>query len=101
MAIKVRVPSPLQKLMGNKPEVEGSGTTLGELIANLDKTYPGVQTRVCDDGGKLRRYLNVYVNSQDVRFLAQEGTALKDGDEVAIIPAIAGGAGRRAPRGRS
>ncbi|MBI5369289.1 MAG: MoaD family protein [Planctomycetes bacterium] len=101
MAIKVRVPSPLQKMTGNQAEVEGTGATLGELLANLDKTYPGVRTRVCDDGGKLRRYLNVYVNSQDVRLLAQEATALKDGDEVAIIPAIAGGAGKRAPRGLS
>ncbi|MBI3269386.1 MAG: MoaD family protein [Planctomycetes bacterium] len=91
MAIKVRVPAPLQKVLGNKVEVEGTGANLGELIGNLEKSYPGVRARLCDDGGRLRRYLNVYVNEQDVRGLAGEATALKDGDEVAIIPAIAGG----------
>lgn len=95
MAIKVRVPAPLQKVTGNKVEVEAAGTTVSELIANLERSYPGVRERICDDSGKLRRYLNVYVNDQDIRFLQSEATALKDGDEVAIIPAIAGGGEQR------
>ena len=91
MAVKVRVPAPLQKVTGNKLEVESAGSTVADLITNLDKAHPGVKARLCDDSGKLRRYLNVYVNDQDIRFLQSEATSLKDGDEVAIVPAIAGG----------
>ncbi len=92
MAIKVRVPAPMQKLTQDKREVEIGGATVAELIANLETQYPGVRNMVCDDGGKVRRFLNVYVNDKDIRFLSAENTAVKDGDEVAIIPAIAGGA---------
>ncbi|NQU94693.1 MAG: MoaD/ThiS family protein [Candidatus Omnitrophica bacterium] len=91
MAVKVRVPTPLQKLTGNRAEVEVNGKNVGELIENLEKDFPGIKERICDDQGKVRRFINIYVNEEDVRFLKQDATPLKDGDEVSIIPAIAGG----------
>ena len=92
MAIMVRIPTPLQKLTGNQAEVPAEGATVGDLIASLDKAYPGLKGRLCDEQGKLRRFVNIYVNEEDIRFLKQEATPVKDGDEVSIIPAIAGGA---------
>ena len=91
MAITVRIPTPLQKLTGEKAEVAADGSTVQELLQNLERQFPGFKDRLCDPQGKLRRFVNVYVNEEDIRFLKQEGTALKDGDEVSIIPAIAGG----------
>ena len=91
MAIKVRIPTPLQKLTNSKTEVEASGNTVDELISNLESNYPGIKERICDENGKLRRFVNIYVNEEDVRFLEGEKTTVKDGDEVSIIPAIAGG----------
>jgi len=91
MAIKVRIPAPLQKLTKDKGLVESEGKTIKELVENLDKLYPGVRERLYDDGGKIRRFINIYVNEEDVRFLQMDQTPLKDGDEVSIIPAIAGG----------
>ncbi len=91
MAVKVRIPTPLQKLTKNEAEVEAEGATLKELIENLDQRYPGFKERVCDETGKVRRFVNVYVNEDDVRFKQGEDTPLKSGDEVSIIPAIAGG----------
>ncbi len=91
MAIKVRIPTPLQKLTENKVEVDASGKTITELIQNLDKKYPGIKERVCDEKGKVRRFVNIYLNEEDIRFLNKEETSLKDGDEVSIVPAIAGG----------
>jgi len=91
MAITVRVPTPLQKLTQNQAEVKASGTTIKELIEDLEKNFPGIKERVCDETGKIRRFINIYVNEEDVRFLQQDETPLEDGDEVSIIPAIAGG----------
>ncbi len=91
MPVKVRVPAPLQKLTGNKVELEATAGNITELIADLDTQYPGIKNRLCDDKGELRRYLNVYVNEKDIRFEKGPGTPLKDGDEISIIPAIAGG----------
>ena len=91
MAIKVRVPTPLQKLTGNKAEVGVDAKNIGELIENLEKDFPGIKERICDDQGKVRRFINIYVNEEDVRFLKKDATPLKDGDEVSIVPAIAGG----------
>jgi len=93
MSVKVKIPTPLQKLTKDQAEVDVSGGTIGALIQELEKNYPGIQERLCDDQGKLRRFVNVYVNEEDIRFLKGESTPLKDGDEVSIIPAIAGGAG--------
>jgi len=91
MAIKVRIPTPLQKMTNNQAEVSVEGATVGEVIEKLNSTYPGLKERVCDESGKIRRFINIFVNEQDIRFLKKEETAVKDGDEVSIIPAIAGG----------
>lgn len=90
MAVKVRIPTPLQKLTG-QGEVETSAANIKDMIAQLEKSYPGIKDRICDETGKVRRFVNVYLNEEDIRFLNQEETALKDGDEVSIVPAIAGG----------
>lgn len=91
MAIKVRIPAPLQKLTNNQAEVQANGTDIRGLIDNLEKNYPGIKERIYDATGKVRRFINIYINEEDVRFLQQDKTLLKDGDEVSIIPAIAGG----------
>ena len=91
MSIKVRIPTPLQKLTKNQTEVKAEGSTIKELIDNLQKEFPGIKERVCDDAGKIRRFINIYVNEEDIRFLKRDETPLNDGDSVSIIPAIAGG----------
>jgi molybdopterin synthase sulfur carrier subunit len=90
MAVKVKIPVPLQRLTQGKEEVEGEPGTIKSLIESLDKKYPGLAERI-SEGGKLRRFVNVYVNEEDVRFMKNEETEVKDGDEVSIVPAIAGG----------
>ncbi len=90
MAVKVRIPVPLQRITQGKEEVEGSANTILELISDLDKNYPGLAERI-SESGKIRRFVNVYLNEQDIRFLKGEETQIKDGDEVSIVPAIAGG----------
>lgn len=90
MSVKVRIPTPLQKLTG-QGEVQIQAANVKELITALEKNYPGIQDRICDESGKVRRFVNVYLNEEDIRFLKQEETPLKDGDEVSIVPAIAGG----------
>ncbi len=91
MSITVRIPTPLRKLTGGADEVAIEGATVGELIDNLEAAHPGLKERLCDEAGEIRRFVNVYVNDEDVRFLDGRATALKDGDEVSIVPAIAGG----------
>ena len=91
MSITVRIPTPLQKLTRDQGEVSAAGANVQELLQDLERRYPGLKERLCDPGGKLRRFVNIYVNEEDIRFLKQEATPLKDGDEVSIIPAIAGG----------
>jgi MoaD family protein len=91
MAVKVIIPAPLQKLTKNQAEVEASGDDVRGLIEDLEKSFPGLKERICDESGKIRRFINIYVNEEDVRFLQQDKTPLKSGDEVSIIPAIAGG----------
>ena len=91
MAVTIRIPTPLQKLTNNLAEVQAAGATLKDLIENLDRQYPGIKDRICDETGKVRRFVNVFVNDEDVRFQQGEATPVKDGDEVSIIPAIAGG----------
>jgi len=94
MSITVRIPAPLQKLTQNQEKVEANGTNVKELIENLDTEFPGIRERICDENGKVRKFINIYVNEEDVRFLQQEKTPVKAGDEVSIIPAIAGGSKR-------
>jgi sulfur-carrier protein len=89
--IKVRIPTPLRPLTKGQGEVESNGSSVTEMIDNLEATHPGLKDRLCDDKGELRRFVNVYVNEEDIRFLKGKDTALKDGDEVSIVPAIAGG----------
>ena len=91
MAIVVRIPTPLQKLTGNQAEVAVEGSTVDDIISSLDRQYPGLKGRLCDEQGKLRRFVNVFVNEEDIRFMQGDQTAVKSGDEVSIIPAIAGG----------
>lgn len=91
MSVTVRIPTPLRKLTGGADEVSVEANSIGELIDNLEAAHPGLKERLCDDAGEIRRFVNVYVNDEDVRFLEGRGTALKNGDEVSIVPAIAGG----------
>jgi molybdopterin synthase sulfur carrier subunit len=91
MAKKVRIPTPLRKLTNNEEVVEVSATTIGDAFLELQTRYPGIKERLLDDSGSVRRFVNVYVNEEDIRFLQNQQTALKDGDEISIIPAIAGG----------
>ncbi len=90
MAVLVRIPTPLRTVTKGAGEVYGEGATVGELIENLERQFPGLRDRLVADGGELRRFINIYVNQEDVRFLQGKRTALKDGDEVSIVPAIAG-----------
>jgi molybdopterin synthase sulfur carrier subunit len=91
MAVNVRIPTPLQSLTGNQALITATGNSVGELISDLEQRFPGFKERLCDESGKLRRFVNVYVNQEDIRFLQGEDTPLKENDEVSIIPAIAGG----------
>ncbi len=91
MSVSVRIPTPLRKLTGGADEVTIDGANVGEIIENLEAAHPGLKERLCDEAGEIRRFVNVYVNDEDVRFLEGRATALKDGDEVSIVPAIAGG----------
>jgi MoaD family protein len=91
MAQKVRIPTPLRKLTNNEEIVEINAPTIGDAISELQARYPGIKERLLDEAGAVRRFVNVYVNEEDIRFLQNQNTKLKDGDEISIIPAIAGG----------
>ncbi len=91
MPTNVRIPTPLRKLTNDEDVVQVTATTVGAAIAELQGRYPGIKERLVDEKGEVRRFVNVYVNEEDIRFLQNQQTPLKDGDEVSIIPAIAGG----------
>ncbi|HWY76269.1 MAG TPA: MoaD/ThiS family protein [Verrucomicrobiae bacterium] len=91
MAKKIRIPTPLRKLTNNEEIVEVNAATIGAAIVELQTRFPGIKERLTDDNGEVRRFVNVYVNEEDIRFLQNQQTPLKDGDEISIIPAIAGG----------
>jgi molybdopterin converting factor small subunit len=91
MPVSVLIPTPLQKLTQNKATVECEGTSIVELLESLEQNCPGIKDRLCDEQGELRRFVNFYVNNEDIRFLDGKNTKLEEGDEVSIIPAIAGG----------
>ena len=91
MPTKVRIPTPLRKLTNNEELIEVTAVTVGAAITELQNRYPGIKERLVDDSGAVRRFVNVYVNEEDIRFLQGQETPLKDGDEMSIIPAIAGG----------
>ncbi|MGB9714801.1 MAG: MoaD/ThiS family protein [Thermodesulfovibrionales bacterium] len=90
MSVKVRIPTPLQKLTQGQDMVECEPGKVIDLIQELDKKFPGIGERI-SEAGKIRRFVNIYLNEEDIRFLKAEETEVKDGDEVSIIPAIAGG----------
>jgi MoaD family protein len=91
MAVKVLIPTPLQKFTDNQATIECDGTNISQLIDQLEAKCPGIKARLCDENGVPRRFLNFYVNEEDIRFLKNTETPLKDGDEVSIVPAVAGG----------
>jgi MoaD family protein len=91
MTVKVLVPTPLQKFTDNQATIECNASSVGELLEALEGSFPGIKARLCDEEGKPRRFLNFYVNTEDIRFLKGTETSLKDGDEVSIVPAVAGG----------
>jgi molybdopterin synthase sulfur carrier subunit len=88
---QVRVPTPLRKYTGGAEAVEAEGASVGALLGDLDTRYPGIKARICDDAGQVRRFVNVFVNGEDIRFLQNLDTAVKASDEISIVPAIAGG----------
>lgn len=90
-AVKVRIPTPLRKLTNGADEVAAQGANISDIINNLETNYPGLKERICEPDGKLRRFVNLYLNDEDIRFKNNLDTELKDNDEVSIIPAIAGG----------
>ena len=90
--VQVRVPTPLRKHTSGADCVEADGATVAALLGDLDRRYPGIRDRICDPDGKVKRFVNLFVNGEDIRFLGHLETALKAGDEVSIVPAIAGGA---------
>jgi molybdopterin synthase sulfur carrier subunit len=91
MSVSIRIPTPLRKLTQNQELVDGQGDTIGDILDNLEKNYPGLKERVCDEQGSVRRFVNIFVNDEDIRFLQDTATVVKSGDEVSIVPAIAGG----------
>jgi len=91
MAAKVRIPTPLRRYTGGAEEVASEGITVAAIIEDLEGRFPGIKERLCDDEGRVRRFVNLYINGDDIRFLDSLATNVKDGDEIAIVPAIAGG----------
>ncbi|MEK6562412.1 MAG: molybdopterin synthase sulfur carrier subunit [Deltaproteobacteria bacterium RIFCSPLOWO2_02_56_12] len=91
MMVRVRVPTPLRKLTNGVDEVNAQGNNVRALVEDLERNFPGIKERICDESGKIRRFVNVYVNGDDIRFLQNLETSLKEGDNISIVPAIAGG----------
>ena len=91
MSIQVRIPTPLRKFTGGSDTVEATGTSIGAILADLESKHPGLRERICEADGSVRRFVNLYINGDDIRFLENLSSPVKDGDEVSIVPAIAGG----------
>jgi molybdopterin synthase sulfur carrier subunit len=91
MAVKVRIPTPLRKITGGKDEVTAEGSNVAEIIEDLEKNYAGLKERICEEDGNLRRFVNLYLNDEDIRFMDNLDTKISENDELSIIPAIAGG----------
>ena len=94
MPVLVRIPTPLRAITKGAGEVYAKGANVAELVDDLERQFPGLRERLVENGGEVRRFINFYVNEEDIRFLQGKDTALKDGDEVSIVPAIAGGSAR-------
>jgi sulfur-carrier protein len=95
MEVQVRIPTPLRKLTGEQDTIQAKGGTVGEVLQWLTETYPGLKERLRDEKGEVRRFINIYVNDEDIRFVQNLETPLKEGDRLSIVPAIAGGASAR------
>jgi molybdopterin synthase sulfur carrier subunit len=95
MAVVVRIPTPLRTMTKGAAEVRAEADTISGVIEDLERQFPGLRDRILDEGGQIRRFINIYVNQEDVRFLDGDKTAVKAQDEVTIVPAIAGGSWRR------
>jgi sulfur-carrier protein len=91
MPVRVRVPTPLRKYTQGADEVSAQGSNIRAVVEDLERNYPVIKERICDETGKIRRFVNVYVNGDDIRFLQNLETSLKEGDNISIVPAIAGG----------
>lgn len=91
MAVIVKIPAPLRRLTEGQREVSTDASTVGECIERLAQTYPGLKDRICEDDGSIRRFVNIYVRGEDIRFSNGLATALRDGDDVSIVPAASGG----------
>ena len=87
----VRIPTPLRKYTAGQEEVSAAGATISALLADLEAKHPGIKERICDDAGAVRRFVNIFANTEDIRFLQNLDTPVKDSDEISIVPAIAGG----------
>lgn len=87
----VRIPTPLRKLTNEQDVVTATGANVEEILGDLEKNFPGLKERICDGDGKVRRFVNIFLNDEDIRFLSETTTPVKDGDEISIVPAIAGG----------
>jgi molybdopterin synthase sulfur carrier subunit len=91
MSVRVRIPTPLRRYTANAEEVGVTGATIGAVVDELERKFPGLKERLCDEQGRVRRFVNIYINGDDIRFLNSLETAVKEGDEISIVPAIAGG----------
>ena len=89
--VSVKIPTPLRKFTAGKDTVEAAGATVGQVLDDLEAQHPGIKSKLCDDAGKLRRFINLYANEDDIRFLDALDTEMKDGDTLSVVPAIAGG----------
>jgi len=91
MPVLVRIPTPLRRVTNGVAEVHAKGKDVAELVDDLERQFPGLRERLVEESGQLRRFVNIYVNEEDIRFLSGPETTLKDGDQVSIVPALAGG----------
>jgi molybdopterin synthase sulfur carrier subunit len=94
MPIRVRVPTPLRRFTAGNDEVSARGDSIKAVIQDLEQSHPGISERLLDEKGELRRFVNIYLNGDDIRFLSQLDSKVKDGDDISIVPAIAGGIAR-------
>ena len=93
MPVTVRIPTPLRQVTKGNAEVSAKGGTVDDVVADLERQFPGLKERLVDETGELRRFINIYVNEEDIRFLGGPGYAFQEGDEVLLVPSIAGGVG--------
>ncbi len=91
MTVTVKIPTPLRGLTGQKDKVAAEGSNVSEVIASLDEQHPGIKARLCDDDGALRHFVNIYIDGEDVRYMSGIDTTVSDGNELSIVPAVAGG----------